>query len=550
MDSVIIHIKATYQGEVRRFQCQPTFQVLESTLRSLYVCKLTDQVLITFLDDENEYCRITCQMELEYAVTLPSPLRLVMKLVPTAPEPAQLAEHPTAIPNESVKARLDMINAALDNPSALPPRKLEQLQKRKQKLTAQLAGKPVPCHQGPHRQRGLEERLAMLTSAMELPNLPLHRLEALSRRRDAIVAKLHSLPSAATIPTSAPSAAAIAPNNTPTPFDQHTGTHPCADRLRARLAHIDVKLAQSDLPSHKLEKWTRKKFFIEAKLACSSSLNGRSQFWQMRLDNVTAALDNPELPAHRRYTLTQQKDRLNALLANPEAHQGHWHPCRGAAQTAHFQMRLQHINDALARPDLSETRRQKLTQKKAHFEAKLADTTTHAGPHGGPHGGPQYFGCHSLPGTPPHVEHGWGPCARAHHGGPHHGDHGHPGRAGGTHFEEKLAWINQALQDPNTPPHRLVHLAKRKEMIEARIAHKGAACQPTPEKVELVALRGAVGSAKVNLKNARQSGLKDAELSPFIDAVATAKAALCKRRLQIKTAAKPCKVVPPFDTHQ
>jgi len=72
-------------------------------------------------------------------------------------------------------------------------------------------------------------------------------------------------------------------------------------------------------------------------------------------------------------------------------------------------------------------------------------------------------------------------------------------------------------------------------MIEAKLSHKDSSAEDKPDRCELVALRSAVGTAKVNLKNARQSGLKDTELSPFIDAVANAKAALVKRRLELKS---------------
>jgi hypothetical protein len=125
---------------------------------------------------------------------------------------------------------------------------------------------------------------------------------------------------------------------------------------------------------------------------------------------------------------------------------------------------------------------------------------------------------------------------------PHHGhEHGHPrgghpggwGCRGGQNLEEKLAWINQTLDQPGLPPHKVTALNQRKAMIEAKIASKGTA---NDTKGELFALRSAVGVAKVNLKNARQSGLRDEQLAPFIDAVTVAKANLIKRRLELKSA--------------
>jgi hypothetical protein len=74
-------------------------------------------------------------------------------------------------------------------------------------------------------------------------------------------------------------------------------------------------------------------------------------------------------------------------------------------------------------------------------------------------------------------------------------------------------------------------------MIEAKIAQKGSGAaqhSTDPEKAELAALRSAVGVAKVNLKNARQAGLSAEQLAPYIEAFATAKATLIKRRQELK----------------
>jgi hypothetical protein len=608
MDSVI-HVKATHEGEVRRFQCRPSFEILESSLRTIFACKPTDQILITFLDDENEYCRISCQIELDYAVTLPSPLRLVMKLVSPKPVPQVAETHPTTLPNEAVKARLEAVNAALETPN-LPPHKREKLNHRKECLSAQLYGQQTPAATRVcNRERVLEERLAMINSAMEQPNLPAHRYENLSRRKDAIIAKLHGLPSSAPASCSSPLPAADVP-------------HPCTQRLQARLVMINTKLEQPDLQPPLLEKLNRKKALIEAKLAVDSTSvksGDRTQFWQMRLNHINAALEHPDLPPQRRENLTQKKENLTAKLAGGNSNTFE----SKMDKTEFWQMRLKHINDALARPDLPAHRRENLSLKKAKFEEKLANGQTtpattaspqpecnpwsrshnfwgHGGPHGFghhahgphhvPHGGPHHFphgGPHHVPhGGPHHVPHdghchgapfvpgphGSGPlfgCPPPPEGfgcplpepafgcppppafaGPHHhpwarGPHGHPhgghpggwGQHGGRghHLEAKLAWINQALEQPGLPPHKAASLAQRKAMIEAKIAQKGCS-EEKPERAELVALRAAIGTAKVNLKNARQSGLKDAELAPFIDAVANAKAALVKRRLELKSA--------------
>jgi len=600
MDS-IIHVKATYEGEVRRFQCVPTFEILESSLRNIFACKPTDQIVITFLDDENEYCRISCQLELDYAVTLPSPLRLVMKLVsPLQPEP-QAAEHLIPVSNEAVKARLDAINAALELPN-LPPHKREKLNRRKECLSAKLSGQaPTPAlNKACNRERVLEERLAMINSAMEQPNLPPHRLENLSRRKDAIIAKLHGLPSSAEPPASCSS-----PSTPSSPTDV---TRPCTERLQARLAGINAKLAQPDLPPQKLENLTRKKAWIEAKLAGGNDMKcpgksgmDRTQFWQMRLSHINAALEHTDLPPQRRENLTRKKENLTAKLAGENSNNPSDSKCD---KTQFWQMRLKHINDALAHEDLPSHRRENLTLKKAKFEQKLAAAQTGEspaasqetpnawnrpqhfwagpqgfGPHYGHHGGPHHgFGHHGPHHGGPH--HGFGHHGPhhafpghfgPHHGGPHHafgcpppaphgfgcpppsesfggapsGPHPHAWGRGAHHggcgrggnLESKLAWINQTLEQPGLPPHRTACLVQRKAMLEAKMAKKDAKCgEDKPERAELVALRGAVGTAKVNLKNARQSGLKDAELTPFIDAVANAKAALVKRRLELKSA--------------
>jgi len=394
------------------------------------------------------------------------------------------------------------------------------------------------------------------------------------------------------------------------------------------------------LPPYKLEKLTRKKAFIEAKLADPNSVNhqwgdrahcgnrpqfgdrphcggrgqggDRTQFWQERLNHINATLEQPDLSPERRETLTRKKEHLTAKLAggaNSNCHQD------SKDKTWFFQMRLKHINDALAHPDLPAQRRENLTKKKEKFEEKLAacqnpTTTTaqHESPCGNAWGRPHWGGPHSHHGGPHHGHHG-GPHHGGHHGGPHHGPHGGPhhgghfsgphhygphsgfgcppapesvfacpaqtptqpssfgctptpgthghggwGRGGcgphrggphrggcgrgGNHLESKLAWVNSVLEQPGLPAHRIAWLTQKKANVEAKIAQQkeGGHCEEKPERAELVALRQAVGASKVNLKNARQSGLKDAELSPFIDAVANAKAALTKRRLELKSA--------------
>jgi len=373
--------------------------------------------------------------------------------------------------------------------------------------------------------------------------------------------------------------------NTPSPCVSAPVQTPGKDfrkeKLEYRLGHINSLLAQPDLPPRKRDMLTKKKEFIQAKMAMSADESkpcmDRTQFWQMRLNHINAALEHPDLSQQRRDNLTKKKEFLQAKLANPADK-------KPQDRTEFLQMRLAHINSKLADPSTPSHKVEWLSQKKARLEAKLNQTLQDkpwkcgsghfrrghfSAPASGPIGNGFAFGSVHPSGCHPHfpghgapvgfppAPHGLGGHPSFHHHPgfqPHHPHHPHgfshhPPQYGGPYgagcgmrgksLEEKINFISQVLQTPGLPPHKQAHLTQKKAILEAKLANqteKGERpCRvPSPEKAELFALRQAVGLAKVNLRSARQNGLKDAELAPFIDAVANAKAALVKRRLQLK----------------
>jgi len=153
--------------------------------------------------------------------------------------------------------RLAWINAKLSQPD-LPKEKVEKLTKRKEFLEAQInnpqATDATTPRDGSHFQRGrcggpgnhnLEQRLAWINAKLEKPDLPAHKVEKLTRRKEMLEAKMEARK-----------------NGTETEQQQC----PWTGRLEARIAMLDAKLQQQNLPEHKKEKFLAKKAWLEAKL--------------------------------------------------------------------------------------------------------------------------------------------------------------------------------------------------------------------------------------------------------------------------------------------
>jgi hypothetical protein len=122
-----IHVKVQYTDEIRRFSCDPVFSILQATVIRLF--SLGDVTFVLkYVDDENDLCTISTQLELDYAVSH-SPLRL--KVIKTSDTPAvDVDPFPASQRVEFLKEKLAFVEKTLEKPD-LPSHRLENLTKRK-----------------------------------------------------------------------------------------------------------------------------------------------------------------------------------------------------------------------------------------------------------------------------------------------------------------------------------------------------------------------------------------------------------------------------------
>jgi len=120
-----IHVKVQSADEIRRFSCEPELSILQATIINVFTLGDVPFVL-KYVDDENDLCTITTQIELNYAVSH-SPLRL--KVI-RSDSPAVATFPFTAQRVEFLKEKLAFVEKTLEN-TDLPPHRKENLTKRK-----------------------------------------------------------------------------------------------------------------------------------------------------------------------------------------------------------------------------------------------------------------------------------------------------------------------------------------------------------------------------------------------------------------------------------
>jgi hypothetical protein len=272
------------------------------------------------------------------------------------------------------------INAKLEQPE-LPPQKKEALLKRKQMLEAMLEKQKngeTPSFKG--RGAHLENRLAWINAKLSQPDLPQEKVEKLTKRKEFLEAQLNN-PQQAT-DANAPHDACSFPRGRCGGFGKHN--------LENRLAWIRTKLEQPDLPAEKVERLTRKLEMLEAKL-------------ETRKNGAADAEDKPQ-----------------------------WgHPC------GRLEARIAMLDAKLQQSDLPADKKEKLLAKKTWLEEKLkAKKAWSNGAEMPPHGMPPHSFGMPHPGMPPmyHPHH----FGHPHHGGPHahhahHGPHAHFAHHGPHH---------------------------------------------------------------------------------------------------------------------
>jgi len=445
----MIHIKARLDDDFRRFQSPNDYTTVLTTLRTLFHIPEQETFLIKFLDDEGDLCIISSQLEFEFAVAHSTLLKITLsRNAAPAPKPAEPIPCRFAHPKiDCLKERLTAVNAKLALPN-LPPHKVQNLNKRKQFLEAklsQLAENPDAEVEMPAWKHGcgLENRLAKINAKLEQPDLPPEHKERLLKFKQMLEAKLEQQ------------------KNGDCPKKHGRGAH-----LENRLAWINTKLAQPDLPKEKVEKLTQRKQFLEAKLQQQATdatpqdaadPRGRcggpgNHNLENRLAWIKTKLEQPNLPSHKVERLTHRKEMLEAKLAQkndctsaPAETECQWKQQRGARAgcgAGRLEAKIAMLDEKLQRPDLPEHKREKLVARKAWLQQKLqaqqqAGAATAAEPMTPPHHGMPHFypmmpqGPVMHPGPHPmmhHPDHHY--AHRGYHHGPQHGRHyGHPHHA-------------------------------------------------------------------------------------------------------------------------
>jgi hypothetical protein len=299
----------------------------------------------------------------------------------------------------------------------------EHFQRRKSMFEARMAHHPAsPCngrkaHCGPRRASnelvvfGPAAHLERINKALEDPALPPQRRERLLLKKAWVEEKIQKNSNPGT-----PTSTAVPDQATP---------RGCGKNAAFRLAKINSKLAEPNLPPHRVEKLTLKKAFLEERLRqspapdCAAPLPGNHL--QARLARINQKLENPNLPTHRAQCLQFKKSMLEEKLKNSQNPEVGSSPCSPHSHEA----RLAWINMKLSNPNLPPHCLEILTHKKMMLEEKVK--------------------------------------AKNHENVPQfaHGD--------GWGLEARLAWVQKRLADPSLPAEKAEKLNAKKARIEAKM---------------------------------------------------------------------------------
>jgi len=402
----MISIKAHYNGNFRRFQSQTEWPALLKNLQVLFQIDPSLPVKIQYRDDENDMCTITTQMELESAISDCSLLRLFI----TTTEPAL----PVVQTSQSCRsfrcARLCAIKTTPDVPSHLEDR----LNRRKSMIEARMGQQDQsPCNErkGRYWSRrasndpnvfGPAAHLERINKALEDPALPAQRRDRLLLKKAWFEQKPQK--------NSNPDA-----TSTAVPDQASRG---CGKNAAFRLAKIQSKLSDPNLPPHRVEKLTQKKAFLEERLRQSPS-DCPFPGLQARLARINQKLTDTELPPHRVQMLQFKKAMIEEKLKNQQNPQvGESAPFRGP------EVRLAWIQMKLTNPNLPPHCVERLTRKKMMLEEKIKTKENPEVANG-------FRGC-------------WG-------------------------LEARLAWVQKRLADPSLPSEKAEKLNAKKANIEEKM---------------------------------------------------------------------------------
>jgi hypothetical protein len=196
-----MNFAAQFNGEMKRFQCLPSFVALQETLQSLFA--LTAPVKINYLDNENDLVVISSQTELDFAATLSPEVQLVLSqiqpepLLKTEPKAVPLLkteplQDDVAVPSadnrlQKLQSRLVFVQNALSQPN-LKEDKRQKLTVRKQKIETLIENRQTfskgRVRRNPRTRNN--DRLQEIDTALSKPNLPVKEIEKLNKKRSRI----------------------------------------------------------------------------------------------------------------------------------------------------------------------------------------------------------------------------------------------------------------------------------------------------------------------------------------------------------------------------
>jgi len=293
---------------------------------------------------------------------------------------------------------------------------------------------PQKVHCGQMNDAWMQKRVACLNAQLARPNLPAQKIQDLTQRRDVFLVKLAQQKS--TEPAS--------------PVNDQPKSGPCdkTSKIQTRLAWIDAKLAEPNLPANKIEMLNLKKQRLTAKLdPKTEDARPRGAWIEKRLAAIDAKLQESDLPIQKREALERQKSMFQAKLIQAQTNQEIPHPECSEPQCPRFEdrqcprqcprleARLAMINSKLEQPGLSQQKIEMLTQKRVMIQTKLS----------------QQQNGNSNENV--NVK---------------------------TRLEDRLAFINSKLEQPGLSQQKIDMLTRKREMIQTKLSQNQNCQTPMP----------------------------------------------------------------------
>jgi hypothetical protein len=256
---------------------------------------------------------------------------------------------------------------------------------------------------------GPSARLERINKFLEQPDLPAQRRERLLLKKAMLEEKIQN----------SPAPAQASPVAVPEPAEPLWGP-------ARRLAKIQERLNQPNLPPHCAERLNQQKARIEERMNQCPKPDERPACKgpAARLAKIQLKLAEPNLPPHRAEKLNLKKTMLEAWMKQQTA------PGSVCSVLTRPEIRLAWINKKLESQNLPPQCVERLTLKKAMLEEKL-----------------KLQSCPEAPFA--------------------------------SRLEARLAWIQKRLADPSLPAHKLEKLNQKKAVIEAKMK---ADKQPNPDQ--------------------------------------------------------------------